>query len=258
MKKIIIVFIPIFVISVVVFCYFSFFKDFYVVESRIDNIKKMKKNDKKPYDTVGWIKVQGTNIDMKVINLNHEKPPVEMENYAWNSSDDVEFHNIMNIWGHNVFNLSSSPQMHLDIFQRFEDLMSFTYYDFAIDNKYIQFTLDNKEYLYKIFSVGFIPSYEVDLFPEKSVDRIKMKKHIQYLKDYSIYDYSVNVNENDSVISLITCSRLIDAYQDFVVSGRLVREKEMISDYKVIKNDNYKKVESILKGDDVSEKESDA
>ena len=148
--------------------------------------------------------------------------------------------------------------MHLDIFQRFEDLMSFAYYDFAKDNKYIQFTLGDKEYLYKIFSVGFIPSYEVDLFPEKSVDGVKMKKHIQYLKDYSIYDYSINVNENDSVISLITCSRLIDAYQDFVVSGRLVREKEMISDYKVVKNDNYKKVENILKGDDVSEKESDA
>ena len=65
----------------------------------------------------------------------------------------------MNIFGHNIFNLGPSPKKSSNNFKRFEELMNFIYHDFAQENKYIQFTINGKDYVYKIF--GF--EYELEL-----------------------------------------------------------------------------------------------
>lgn len=237
-------------------------KSYYSVKSRISDVTMAKdSNNNENYQVIGWVKVQGTKLDMPILTGIDDDAdfPVKMEKYVWDSTGDGKFHNKLNIMGHNIYNLSSQPKKSSNKFNRFEELMSFVYYDFAKENKYIQITIDNKDYLYKIFSVDFINAVDVDMFPKGEYSKDDMKYQIDLFKQNTLYNYDVDVNENDSLVSLITCTRLFgtDKYIDFLVNGRLVRDGEKIDDYSVKKNkSNYKKVETILKGDDENESDS--
>ena len=159
--------------------------------------------------------------------------------------------------GHNILNLGSSPKKKADNFKRFEELMAFVYYDFADENKYFQITIDGEDYLYKIYAAGFIKSDLVSVFYSGDNNEDELQYQINDLLKHSIYDYDVDVNVEDSIATLITCTRFFGSQDDdFFVSGRLVRKNEKISDYNVKKNDNYNKVEKIMKGDENDEEET--
>ncbi len=235
-------------------------KEYYQLESRVSNVALSQDSNTSDYQTVGWLKVQGTNLDLPILagisdDINF---PVKKEKYVWTVSNDDKFHNKMNIMGHNIYNLSSSPKIESEDFHRFEELMSFVYYDFAKENKYIQLTIDGKDYLYKIFSVDFINAVDIDMITGDDSLNEDIGYQIDLFKDNTLYDYDVDVNENDKIISLITCTRFFgtDKFVDFLVNGRLVREGEKIDDYSVKKNDNYTKVENVIKGDDSNESNS--
>ena len=247
----------VFVVFLVVFAFTKviFKNDYYKVVSRTDKVKTTKVDyPDDPLETVGWIQVQGTNIDYPVVFKDTlEAFPGEISKYGWLTNYDNKFTNHMRISGHNLFNLSSTPKMESKLFERFESLMSFVYYDFAKDNKYIQFTYDGKEYVYKIFSTAFISNSTKYDFPVSNEYSSKeMDEYIKVLKKNSIYDYDVDVNKNDKIISVITCTRFfgLDDNLDFRIVGRLVRENEKLNNYSVKKNKNYEKVEKKLKGDE--------
>lgn len=248
-------------VFVVVLSVLVSFKKYYKIESRVSNVALANDNQKDSrYRTSGWLKVQGTNLDLPVLTGINDNTnfPVEMKKYVWSINGDGKFHNKIDIMGHNIFNLSSSPKLYSDDFYRFEELMGFVYYDFAKENKYIQLTIDGKDYLYKIFSVNFLDAVDVDSFPSGDYEKSDLKYQIDLFKKLSLYDYDIEVNENDNLISLITCTRFFgnDRYIDFLVNGRLVREGESVNNYSVVKNKkNYAKVENILKGDDDNESE---
>ena len=209
------------------------------------------------FDTVGWIQVQGTNIDYPIVY--HEggdsSYPVEISSYAWLSNYEVGFHNHIKVSGHNIFNLSNKPELHSELFERFEELLGFVYYDFSKKNQYIQLTMGKKEYIYKIFAVDFLPLVKRFDFPlgddytEKEINQF-----LKIIKENSIYDYNVDVNNHDSIITLLTCTRFFgDANYDFRVVGRLLRDGEKTTYYGVKKNKNYDKVNEILRGDEENE-----
>ena len=249
------------ILSIVIFCillvginFIYCFRDSYSVESHIDDVKSSKKKDTDLYHTIGWISVEGTNLNMPVYQLHKNIAPVNKEKYSWNAFSDGKFHNKINIMGHNIFNLSSKPIVKDNTFYRFEELMSFIYYDVSKRNQYIQLTIDGEEYVYKIFSVGFLPIYEINEFPSGEYTEDEINEQIYFLKKKSIYDYNVDINSEDKLISLITCTRFFGRKDnDFVVSGRLVRQGESMNHYSVYKNDRYKKIEKILGGDDNEE-----
>lgn len=248
------------VILLILFGFRLFAKDYYKVESRVDKVKENKKiND--VYETSGWLRVQGTDIDLPVLYSKDfsEQFPMELEEFVWTENKDTKFHNNTKIMGHNLYNLSASPKLESEYFHRFEQLMSFVYYDFAKDNKYIQYTVDGKDYVYKIFAVSFIDYNDKYRTPHTDdCSKSDLENIIDRAKKSSIYDYKVDVNGNDKVISLSTCTRMFGQKEnvDFYVFGRLVRDGEKINNYRVIKNDNYKKVEKVLKGDEKDEKDT--
>ncbi len=235
-------------------------REIYKIESRTNNIAKVVKTDTSDYDTIAWLRVQGTNIDYPVI-LGKQKEfqyPVQQKKYAWLMGNDKEFHNKINIMGHNIFNLSSHPKKHSDDFDRFEELMAFVYEDFAKENKYIQLTMNGKDYVYKIFSAGFTSSSSMILLPDGENDADDINKQLKLFNKISLYDYDVDVKTEDRYISLVTCTRFFenkDTNIYFVVSGRLLRDNEKISDYKVSANANYDEIKKILESD-VNEDES--
>lgn len=247
--------------TIVIYKMISKQEDYYKIESRIDKVKDNEIIKDSNYVTIGWLRVQGTNLDLPIVYSedSSEEFPVQLEKFVWSENNDDKFHRMIKIDGHNIFNLSAHPKMKSDDFNRFEELMSFVYYDFAKDNKYIQLTLDGKDYLYKVFYVGFISQSQETTFRIYDDDnKTDIKNRIKYYKNNSIYDYDVDVDENDKLISLATCTRIFGADDNtsFYVVGRLVRDDEKINDYKVTKNDRYKEIEKILKGDDKDADES--
>ncbi len=229
-------------------------KEFYKIETRTENIEKYNK-EKHDYDAIGWLRVQGTNIDYPVLSLDPFADNNQIdEKFTWIINDVDKIVNKIYILGHNVMNLSSQPKITDKNHINFEQLPSFLYYDFAEKNKYIQFTLNGKNYLYKIFSVSitneFIP------YSSANVEKTKLKEYIEKSKNRSYFDFDVDVNEDDNIITLATCTRFFGPTTNYtyLIDARMVRKDEKISNYNINKNDNYKEVEKILKGGDDDEK----
>ena len=240
-------------------------KEIYSIDSRVDKIKEEKKKDDSIYyKTIGWLKVQGTNIDTPIIGYDRLTIQnddaygfsINKENYLWNEINNEKLYNKVNIMGHNILNLSSHPDVGLKYFSRFDDLMAFIYYDFIKDNKYIQYTVDGKDYIYQIFSVNFDYQENLDLYTYGNYSKKNMKEYIDKVRKNSIYDFNVKVNDSDNIISLITCTRMYgaDDQKEFIVNAKMVKNDKKLYNYKVSKNNNYKKIEKMLKGDVEDEK----
>lgn len=186
----------------------------------------------------GWIMVQGTNIDYPVV-LEMEKIN-NVKEYAWVSNDYYDGETRMAIYGHNIQNVSSTPLITDSSHKRFEQLMSFAYEDFAKENLYIQYSHDDVDELYKIYAIGF---YDVDygFSYDYTLQKENINTYIETVKNNSIYDYDVDVNNTDMLLSLITCTRFfgVNDLTTFKIDARKVRDGEKIEKYSVQSNKNY-------------------
>ena len=59
--------------------------NYYKVDSRIEKLKKEKPIDDSNYKAIGWLKVQGTNIDLPIVHSKYsdEDFPVQLEKFVW-------------------------------------------------------------------------------------------------------------------------------------------------------------------------------
>ena len=222
---------------------------------RVKHIKKEKKKEKdaKGYATIGWLRVQGTNIDAPIIKYDSMEgmEEVNKEDFLWNEYPVEKIQKRVNIQGHNILNLSAKPEVGLDYFTRFENLMSFVYIDFAKENQYIQYTVDGKNYLYQIFAVYFDEVYNLDLYNPDEYSDEEVEEFIQRSLDKSLYKYDVEVNKDEKVISLITCTRMYgNDKKQFLVVGKMIDSDSKTTNYKVEENSNYKEVKKLMKGVD--------
>ncbi len=229
-------------------------EEIYKIEDRTKNIEEEKLADTEMYNTIGWLRVQGTNIDSQVIHYSNKYDDSFInKNYVWNLSDSKELENRTIIIGHNLLNLSATPGVNKKMYTRFDDLMAFIYYDFIKENKYIQYTIGGKNYLYKIYGVTANIDY-IEATEAISDDFTKSERneYIKKVKEESIYKLDVDVNGEDNLITLVTCTRMFgDSYHSsFIVEGRMLRDGEKVTDYTVSKTDNYKKIEKLMKGDE--------
>lgn len=224
---------------------------YYMVESRTSNIEKSKQHDDNTHSTMGWIRVQGTNIDYPVYGMLEDGYAVDKvtDSFLWSLNRDSDYHNVMVLFGHNIMNLGPFPRQHDSSFIRMEELMNFVYYDFAKDNQYIQLTIDGKNYLYKIFAVNFMDTSELNGYPSGEYSKTARNAYVSSILDKTIYDYNVKISDDDDILSVVTCTRFfMNKNYDFMVTGRLVRKGEAINHYRVSRNKNYEDVDNVLKG----------
>lgn len=228
-------------------------KEAYKIENRVEKIAEYQKKSEE-YEVEGWLRVQGTNIDYPVIftenllDLNNI-----VEDFTWQLEKPEDLLNRTVILGHNIRNVSSNPIITDASHTRFEQLMSFVYYDFAKENQYIQYTKNGKDYLYKIFSVSFID--DVDLRYSGYLSQEELKEYIEKALEDSYFKYDVEIAENDKIITLITCTRFFDGSTNykFKVEGKLVDTDEKTKLSTVTVKDNYKEIEAIMKGGEGNE-----
>lgn len=245
-------------LGISIYKYFYKQSNYYKVDSRVEQLKEEKPIDGSGYKSIAWLKVQGTDIDVPIVYSEDEDEdfPVQLENFGWTLNSINENSTYYRIIGHNIFNLSASPKLKSKNFHRLEQLMSFVYYDFAKDNEYIQLTVGDKDYVFKIFAVMFVDVSDSHyLYLNDNPKDYELEFVNSLIKKNNLYKYDVDVNENDKLISLSTCTRLYGTTRNtgFYVFGRQLRDGEKKEHYKVTKTDKYKEVEKILKGDEVNE-----
>lgn len=221
----------------------------YKVEDRVKNIESAKKKYKNE-DIVGWIRVQGTNIDYPIIKYSDTMMETfKSDGYVWVNIEPKSDDNFLTILGHNIRNVSSQPLIGDSDMNQFEQLMSFIYYDFNKENKYVQYTFNGKNYLYQIFSVTFIDSDDLES-SITSYNKKDLKRYIDNSIEDSYFDFDVDVLDSDRLISLITCTRFNGrSDMQLKIDAKLI-EKNKGYDYSVVENSNYKDIKEILKGVD--------
>ena len=226
--------------------------EIYKVEDRVGYIKDFQKKNTDLYTVNAWIRVQGTNIDEPVIGYlrrNIDDQEVKLDTFAWQPDKHTELVNKETLIGHNILNLSAHPGRGVEYYTDFEDLMGFVYYDFAKDNKYVQYTINGKNYVYKIFSVFFDDTNKfINDQHNADVSKKEMKEMVNRYRKNSYYKYDVDVNEKDKIITLDTCTRFFGAhgYKTFTVHARMLRENEKMNNYSVEETVNYKKIKKKL------------
>lgn len=224
----------------------SIFKGFSVVD-RTEKIAQSQKKNKDGIKTVAWIRVQGTNIDYPVIYAPLYDFSYISSDFAWTEDDNKDLDYATRVYGHNIKNLSNKPLITNPNHSRFEQLLSYAYLEFAKKNQFIQYTKNNKDYVFRIFSVAYQESSALDIFSD--YDDSDKKKLIKRSLDNSIYDFGVDVDLDDKLITLSTCTRVSTSEDiNFVVTGRLLHEGEKKRLNKVTKTAKYDEIEKIRKG----------
>ena len=227
-------------------------KEIFTKDDGAAKVEKDKKKDQHGVKTKGWLRIQGTNIDHPVIYYKDEDSKyINRDKFLWDTNDDEKIYNHVVITGHNILNLSSKPRINDDSFNYAEDLMSFIYPEFIEKNKYIQYTVNSKEYIYKIYAVRLIKINLTDIVYNKNVSDDDIIIYSNKAKKESIYKTDVDIKPYDGLISVITCTRLFgEEYRSiFIVEGRMVRAGEKLVNYSVKTTDNYNKIKKYMKGD---------
>lgn len=229
------------IVGILVFCVSKNKTTYYQVDSRVENVETMHQDYE---EVVGWLKVQGTNIDYPIIDFSTVSIDNLEYDFVWKNDGSTKLQDKDTIIGHNILNVSKDPLITNPNHVRFEQLMSFIYYDFAKDNEYIQYTIGEQDYLYKIYAVTFSDTDEEYEYEDLS-DKEKKEEYIKRVQENSLFDYDVDVNADDHLISLVTCTRMFGAdHTDvkFKVEGRLIRKNEKADQYDVKTSEDYDEI----------------
>lgn len=209
---------------------------------RIDEIEKYKKEN--DYTIVGWIRVEGTNIDYPV--LFYDTAPISdvRMNIGWMYHIPNKLEERTVVEGHNILNMSSNPKIANKDSRRFEQLMSFTDETFTKSNKYIEYSTEDGNYVFKIFAVSF-PEHQA-YYMQSDFTKEEKLAYIEDAQKNSLYKFDVDVNEKDKIISLYTCTRFYGYSRSvaFRVDGRLLRKGEKRTNYGMETTSEYEKAQS--------------
>ena len=193
-----------------------------VVTERMLKVEKLQEENE---DIVGWIEIEGTNINYPVLQgedneyyLTHnykretsKKGSIFLtKDYDW----DLPSTNLL-IYGHNIING-----------QMFQDLLKFADEEFYKEHPVIRFTTPNEDKEYEIISAFksrvFYKS-EQNVF--RYYDFVNAENEEEYnefvknAKEASLYDIEKTAEYGDQLITLITCSYHTTDGR-FVVIGR--------------------------------------
>ena len=199
---------------------------------------------------VGWLRVEGTNIDLPLVETSNSTNVLRDEyDFAWTNSFPDEKSNHPSFVSHNIRNVSPNPIVGDDEMTHFEQLMSFIYPDFIKDNQFIEFTDPSGETsIYRIYGVSLVDETQsmsyYDTFTKK-----ELEDYIKKVNKESMYTMDVDVSSDDMLLTLYTCTRLYGAggTYSFRVDARKLREGENMKYSTVEINDNYKVIEEKMK-----------
>lgn len=174
---------------------------------KIEYEKLLNKN----LDTIGWIKVSGTNINYPVVQtkdndfyLNHSFDK-SYNKSGWIFADYMN-RNLKNdqldkntvIYGHNRENNS--------MFGTLDNVLTDEWRKDS-GNQYINFSTVNKDMIWQVFSTYTINSEEYYIQTKFTSDR-EYENFLKTLKNRSTYNFGVNFSSEDKILTLSTCTNI--------------------------------------------------
>lgn len=181
-----------------------------VDETKEDNEEKyvvdFEKLKEKNSDIVAWLKVNGTNIETTVVKTtNNDYYLTHNFNKEYNSAGWIfaDYKNKVDgtdknlvIYGHNMRDDS--------MFGSLKWVINEDWYNNE-DNKYITLITENETQVYEVFSVYQIE--KEDYYIQTSFDtEIEFNTFVETIKKRSKKDFNVDVNKEDTVLTLSTCA----------------------------------------------------
>ena len=169
-------------------------------EQIIDNLRLEYNNN----DVVGILEINNTDYVVPIMQgkdneyyLNHTPDGKKnfMGSIYLDYRVDIDSSKKLLIYGHN----SSRVDMPFKILEEFYDK---DYYD---NHKYIEITTSTTKKKYEIFSV-YVETSDFTFMNINFENDEEYLKHLQQLKDRSMYDTGVEVTSDDEVLILQTCS----------------------------------------------------
>lgn len=193
---------------VILFFIFCLLNNNYSKTVYVENIPPVIENHKYNYeddnkDVIGKIRINGTNINYSLVQgkdneyyLNHSIQGKKDSS----GSIFLDYRNDLNdrkllIYGHNSRVVKDAL---------FHDLEKYIKKSFFKDNMYINLTINEKEYIYQIFSIMIVEENKTKHMKINFSDS-EWNEHIKWMKNNSLYETGINVSKKDKIITLQTC-----------------------------------------------------
>ena len=233
MKKFTKTLINLILISIIIFSSYNIYiklSEYKKADNVYKNIKKINQStDKNKDDELSainseykfWLKVDNTNIDYPVVQskdndfyLTHDfnKNPLASGSIFMDYRNNFEKDNSIIVYGHNMKNKTMFAQL-----TKFKDK------NFFNENNLIKVEYKNNTYIYEVFSVYTADLNNEDYLKVDFKDENDYKKYINYIKDKSLYKKDIELNSNDNLITLYTCSYEFENART-IIHGKLISQ----------------------------------
>lgn len=182
-------------------------------------------------DVVGWLKINNTEIDNEVLQGADNNVYLRSDitkGYNWygcyyadyecNFGDRNSISKNTIIYGHSMNDDPNST--------KFSQLKKYLDPEFAKNNPYLYLSTPEDNLVYKVFCVMYTDTNLAYIHPNMKGN--EFMKLVAELKDRSQFDFDVDINSSDKILTLSTCTYLYGTREDqrFVVVGRLLRPGE--------------------------------
>lgn len=156
-------------------------------------------------DTVAWIKINGTAIEYPIVQADNNDYYLKHSfNKTSNSAGWIfaDYRNKMDgtdtniiVYGHNRRNGS--------MFSSLRNILQKEWYENE-SNRKITFITETGKYTYDTFAVYELPKDDYDTTTSFSSSE-QFLEYVQKAKERSVYDFNVDVSENDTILTVSTC-----------------------------------------------------
>ena len=181
-----------------------------VVDVEVFEDKEVKKIDfnkllKRNKDTVGWISVLGTKIDYPFVKSSDNKY------YLTHSFDKkytdagwvfMDYRNSIDLNNKNTI-VYGHARKDKSMFGTLKYTLKSNWYKKS-DNHYIKVYLPNEDLTYRVFSTYHVKTEDYYINTDFSSDK-EFSNFINKLKKRSVYNYNVDLNDTDSILTLSSC-----------------------------------------------------
>ncbi len=171
-------------------------------------------------ETVGWLKVNGTNINYPFVQANDNKYYLTHDFYKQNNGGGwvfLDYRNKKELEDKNNI-IYAHGRANETMFGSLKNILSSEWINDE-KNFTIQISTDNKSYLWQVFSIYKILNTN-DYIKIDFNDDEDFLNFINKLKNRSNFDFKTTVNKNDRILTLSTC---YNNYQKVVLHAKLIK-----------------------------------
>ena len=173
-------------------------------------------------DVVGWVKVNGTNINYPFVQANDNKYYLT---HSFNKSYNAAGWVFLDYRNNNTNNKNTIIYAHgrtdKTMFGTLRKILNNSWLN-NTDNFVIKISTETENSLWQIFSVYHIPTTS-DYLKTDFNDDTEYQNFLAMIKNRSSYNFNTSVNSNDNILTLSTCYSNSDK---MVVHAKLIKKEQ--------------------------------